>query len=403
MNKIQEKILSRLIEQYEKSLTFSGKNKVHQTFSVHIEKIFPKYADNAEYDFYKEVNEELDELERKNFISLQKEPSGKITRASLNDDDEILQAIYKNLKKIPRKTEQAKLLEILENTESVVEPVENTNPLQKYIESQKERIKQNKNVEYFSGDLEEFSDILKAAHAVLQNENEIFIRDFSIQLFGDSKRFEKIQNSVVSLISKYGGEDFVEKENLLSSFGIVKTPTYVCVKGNAVVFFVSEENSQKLDLSKFKGDIAFSTETLKEITSVKVNAKKIVTVENLTSFHDYKNKDDFVIYLGGFHNKTKREFIKKVYVENPEKKYLHFGDIDAGGFYILEHLKRKTGIDFKPMNMDIATLKKYSDFTKPLTKEDVHRLSLLQKNPEYEEVVSFMIEHNCKLEQEAEL
>lgn len=68
-----------------------------------------------------------------------------------------------------------------------------------------------------------------------------------------------------------------------------------------------------------------------------------------TSFHDYSAEDDFVVYLGGFHNKVKRDFLLYLYQWNPEKEYRHFGDIDAGGFYILEHLKKETGIPFRSL------------------------------------------------------
>lgn len=393
MSKIQAKILSKLVEQYEKSPTFLGKNKVRQTFFVQIEKLFPRYSDSAEYDFYKEVNAELDALSQKKFIFLKKNSSGNIEKAILNGEN--LAEIYAFLKRNPRKNEQIELIKTLESFSDAADSA-----LQKYIAEQKTRISQNKNVEYFSGDKQEFRDILKATDAVLRNDEEIFVRDFSIKLFGDSKRFEKIQRSVVSLLSKYG--EFDDKENLLASCSIVKTPTYLCIKGNAAVSLGNCEGEQKIDLSKIGGDIAFSTETLKEIASVRVFAERVVTIENLTAFHDYKGENDFAIYLGGFHNSAKREFLKKVYRQNRGKEYLHFGDIDAGGFYILEHLKRKTEIAFKPLNMDIATLEKYAAFAKPLTGEDRRRLSVLQKNPNYAEIVSYMLDHNCKLEQEAE-
>ena len=129
--------------------------------------------------------------------------------------------------------------------------------------------------------------------------------------------------------------------------------------------------------------------------------KRVVTVENLTSFHDYEGTDDFVIYLGGFHNKVKRDFLMFLYEQNDGKKYLHFGDIDAGGFYILEHLKAKTGIPFKTLYMDVETLVKYKSQTKRLTQNDRQRIkNLLAKTENYKDVLEYMLEQDCKLEQE---
>ena len=125
-----------------------------------------------------------------------------------------------------------------------------------------------------------------------------------------------------------------------------------------------------------------------------------MTVENLTSFHMADSKEVFLIYLGGFHNRIRREFIKKIHRQNPEIAFYHFGDIDAGGFYILEHLRRLTGVNFQPYHMDVVTLRKYQHYTKRLTENDQERLKRL-KDSEFAQVIDFMLEHNCKLEQEA--
>ncbi|MFA7139221.1 MAG: Wadjet anti-phage system protein JetD domain-containing protein, partial [Bacteroidales bacterium] len=122
--------------------------------------------------------------------------------------------------------------------------------------------------------------------------------------------------------------------------------------------------------------------------------------ENLTSFHTFNEPNMFTIYLGGYHNKIRREFIKKMYEKNPNISYLHFGDIDAGGFYILEHLRRETGVDFKPYKMDIETIKSYKGYTKKLTENDRIRLNRLLDS-KYSNVIEFMLENNCKLEQES--
>ena len=164
-------------------------------------------------------------------------------------------------------------------------------------------------------------------------------------------------------------------------------------------------------MSKINGDIALSTESLKSLKRIIIKASRVITIENLTSFHDYNASKDFVIYLGGFHNKTKRRFLMFLYEQNTNKEYRHFGDIDAGGFYILEHLKEKTKIPFKSIYMDIDVLKKYRNNTRELSKNDVKRINdvLLNLNylsekeelqEDYRNVLNYMLEHNCKLEQE---
>ena len=77
----------------------------------------------------------------------------------------------------------------------------------------------------------------------------------------------------------------------------------------------------------------------------------------------------------------------------------HYGDIDAGGFYILLHLRRKTGVDFAPYHMDRLTLQSNLEKTKKLTEYDRKRLNNLLGN-DFDEVIRFMLQNDCKLEQE---
>ena len=148
------------------------------------------------------------------------------------------------------------------------------------------------------------------------------------------------------------------------------------------------------------GDMAISSEMLKDVDAITVSGDVVITIENLTTFNAFKCENSFAIYLGGYHNTNRRNFIKKVYGQNQDKQYLHFGDIDAGGFYILRHLRDKTGIAFAPYCMDVKTLKTNLQYTKKLTDNDKKRLTALV-DTEFSDTVEFMLENNCKLEQEA--
>ena len=85
-NRIETKILNSLVDSFEKSKTFTGDNKNNQSFKIQISKLFPKYNDDAEYDFYKEVNTNLELLSRKGFIKYKAERSGKIKDVFLNQE-----------------------------------------------------------------------------------------------------------------------------------------------------------------------------------------------------------------------------------------------------------------------------------------------------------------------------
>jgi hypothetical protein len=326
-------------------------------------------------------------LEKTELVSVDWLRGGVAGSVSLNIRN--LDAAYKYIGRQPRKQIQERVLSILNEYQESACPL-----LSDFILAQKKRIELNQNVEYFNSDENDFENLIRAVDFIQKNEDEILIRNASLSLFRDSKQLETMVPTIESLMRKYG--DYEGCEDILAECNVVKTPTQVLVKGNAILNL----KGQILDLSKMDGDIGFSTKSLEDVLSVSVLGKRVVTIENLTSFYTYGNRDDFVIYLGGFHNSVKRDFVKKVFAENASKSYMHFGDIDAGGLYILRHLRNKTGIKFAPMNMDVETLKKYDSCVKSLTKEDLTRLKRLKENAEFGNLISYMLEHNCKLEQE---
>lgn len=418
MDRQQRKVLEHLLDSYERSRTFRGDNQVNQSFSVSVGKIFPKYNDDAEYDYFCQINESMEELCAGGLVTLAYWKKGVLKKITLNSDR--LDVCYEMLGRIPRRQEQEELVRIWDvfcqgdglcrRNES---GQEHLLPLVKYMTAQRLRIEKNLNVEYYNHDLEEYRELLLAVKAVLENQEEIFIRNLSMQLFHDSKRMEQLKHRIEALLYQYG--EYQERDCVLEECGIVHTPTYVMMKGNGSIRIgrngKTGTDGQEIDLSLLEGDIALSTESVKSLKAVTVMGKRVVTVENLTSFHDYPAEDDFVVYLGGFHNKVKRDFLLYLYQQNHGKEYRHFGDIDAGGFYILEHLKKATGIPFRSLYMDTKTLERYRGDRKPLTENDRKRLLKLkaelaermqhEETEDYGGVISYMLDENCKLEQEA--
>lgn len=398
MDKYSDKILNKLLDKYEESKSFIGANKVSQNFTIYPEKLFPKYKDDSDYDTFANINEAVETLERLDYITSAKLKNGIIKRITLNSQS--ISNIYHALGRKPKKEDHEWLLELFEKYLK-----KDSRILKRYIKVQMEKIRTNKNIEYYDGNHSDYRDIFKAIIFAEGNADELFIRDASIRLFGDSKHLEVISKKVQSLMYQYG--DYEEKDTVLEECGIVRTPTYVFIKGKAIISIAG----QTIDLSKINGDIALSTKTINELDYQHVLGTRIITIENLTSFHDYKVKDDFCIYLGGFHNQIKRKFIMEINEQNEDKEYYHFGDIDAGGYYIYEHLIEKTKIPFKTLNMGIETLQKHKDMWKKLTANDKVRLKKLQVHlvekekagrefEDYRSVIQYMLENDCKLEQE---
>ena len=386
ISKYEREIIDKLLDKYEKSKSFSGENKVTQKFSIKISSLFPKYADHSNYDIFNAVNEVIDILVRKQFIIAKENTANVYKDVVLNLGK--LEQVYDHIGRMQKKDIHKSVLELMENFKGRNEI------LSQYCEAQCERINSNKSIQFFNDDLLELENILIAVDGLMKVDTETFVRDFSVRIFKDSKVFDGLISKVVNLLYEYG--NFPEKEQVLGNLNIIKNPTYVNFKGAGSIII----KGQRINLANLSNDIAISSAMLSDINRIDVTGKAVITIENLTSFHTFHDEEMFVIYLGGYHNSVRREFIRKIHQQNPKVLFHHFGDIDAGGFYILEHLKNQTGVDFKPFKMDVETLKEYYTYSKKLTDND--RLRLLKlKDSQYNEVISFMLENNCKLEQEA--
>lgn len=381
-----DRLLNALLDKYESSKSFIGKNKVRQRFLIRVGDLFPEYLDHANYEAFQSVNDAVDLLARKKLVLAKIEKANVCKEIQLNPES--IEEAYRLLGRTAKR-------DVHETISSILTRYQDSNAiLHQYVLAQLDRLAQNKPVQYFNNDFTEFEQLLKAIDALGKVQNETFYRDFSMQVFRDSKVFDRISGKVANLLYEYG--EFAEKDQVLAELNLVKNPTYVHIKGAAKLIM----NSEKIDLSTLHGDIAFSSTMLDDIDCVEVTGREVMTVENLTSFHLVSCESRLIVYLGGFHNTVRRHLIKKIHQQNPDVAFYHFGDIDAGGFQILQHLRRQTGINFLPYKMDLGTLLKYQDSAKSLTENDRGRLFKL-RGQGFDEVIDYMLMRNLKLEQEA--
>ena len=221
-------------------------------------------------------------------------------------------------------------------------------------------------------------------------------------IYGDSKYLE--ENTLYSVcralrdsLGRPCGEDELEDE-ILEEYHITREKQKLCIKGDVVL----RTGGKELDLSAFKDGIEFFAGQLKDLEWIHVRVSAFLTVENYTSWLRLSAANRAVFYLGGYATRDQRDFLKTIYTCNPGLTFLHFGDIDAGGFYIHEHLCRVTGISFQMYRMSRAELQdpRFKSCLHPLTKQDRLRLGALETHTAYGEMAEYMLERDVKLEQE---
>ena len=351
------------IADYNDQLTLKG---LTGNRAIPIQNIFKNYNTNKiTFSELEEINQILQQLKNDNYlIKLDKEKLGdKYTNFTINYDK--VNEIYALLKREPASEKLKKCNAILDNYKSknkILDTIiiDKQNKLNNYAKSKGSILSEFNNTE-------KLDNIFKSLLYLLNNKIPIKYREFSQQMYNDSKAFEKIyEKPLKTIIETYLPELYLDSENnddidnIFSEFYLFKNPVDIKFKGKIRIF----TNNDCLDISCFKNGISISSEDIDKIEKIEITGRALYTIENKTSYYSFQEENSAILYLAGFHNHTKTELLKKIYFWNPNIKYFHFGDIDAGGFYIYYHLLKTTDIPFEMFNMGIEQLELYKNNTK---------------------------------------
>nr|WP_296441242.1 Wadjet anti-phage system protein JetD domain-containing protein [uncultured Acetatifactor sp.] len=393
LSKWQKAALEKLVDQYERSKTYRGENQVFQTFAIGPQKVFSSYdSDYTNVDDVHDFENQMKELEQKGLLFIKWEEH---EIQNLMANQQKWKDIYEILERRELRhleEEQIRLYKSYLGCHAVLEG---------FCQEQIERLEEGKRAKF---ELSEAEKILKLCKFILENREEVLERELSIAVLRDSKLWKKYRSKVCRVLKDYGnldalliGVDNEESEKvILGEYHIVSNPSYIYFKGNAELLF---ENGERLKINS-NMPVAFTEKTVEYMKSIKILSKKVVTVENLTSFNRLEKEDSFYIFLSGYHNQLKQYLLRRIYEENKMGEWYHFGDIDPDGFYIMEHLKRGTGIPFEALNMNLLYLRKYDAYTKPMEENDIRKAKSLLNQDKYSEVMEYMLQERKKLEQE---
>ncbi len=399
LNNRQKQILERLLRKYESSKTYKGENTVRQSFSISPTDVYQNYDNDFEdpnsiVDFEKELK--ILESEKLVVIEIKNRHVVKITA---NTIDDIWPKIRNILGVKERKLQQQEELDFYKSFLS------KNCIIADFCKAQISRIETDKKASYSLG---ESANIIKILDYILSDHSEILERELSIEILHDSKIWEKSYRMKVCKILHESGQfceitDGLEDakeiyDTILENLNVYKNPSYIYFKGNAKIKFA---DGRIINVAQNKALALPSTE-VSAIDEIDILNKSVMTVENLTSFNRVRGTNVFFLYLSGYHNSVKQILLKKIFDQNQHKNvsYYHFGDIDPDGFYILENLRKKTGIDFKPYCMDVENLEKYRNYAKPFESNDFKKAESLIALEKYVDIATYMLNNKVKLEQE---
>lgn len=385
-------ILDEFLRIYERRGLFIKIQDTSRIVQIVPEKMFKEYADQYNHESYRDINVAIEKIVQERNAEAVRDATGKYTKVKLNLSR--IEEVYRITKRLPIPL----MCEKMRNTILGIMP-QGKGLLTDFCEQQLILINDYKKLPYEIGyDNERLEKVVITLKAILNLRQETYIRNFSTALNNDSKEFQKNMRKTIQNILYDYTDTVVEKERILEMYNLFDNPTYVMIKGNAIIEF----KTTRIILPELSGGIAFPNSALESIRRCEVCADKVITVENLTTFHDTDEADGVIIYLGGFHNASKQKLLELIFLQNKEKLYFHKGDLDVYGFAILENLRGKTGIPFEPLEMDIETLSKFyhCGLYKNLT--DADRKAMKSKKLEkYKNIFEYMIQYDCKVEQES--
>ena len=419
--KDEEKLLTLLAEKYRASKKDMGTSKTARGTFVSPKAIYPAYGKNsADPALMDSVNETIRHAAGMGFVTFDEVPfSNEIRRVRLVDQEiERVEAyLAGHYGYEPKASKRNRAEQLIQRYGRL--------PDAPAARAECQRLQHELDMGKIPAGLDEEEDLLKALCFVETNDRFLFLREASMEIYGDSKYLEEKMlislcrhlmsiNTDISQPDQFDVPASMFQDEILERYHIfrerqklrLKGPLSICMSGKWV------------DLEPFSQGIEFSSDDLPFIEDMKSSADSVMTIENKVSFERMPSDPNgsassrILLYLGGYCTRYQRDFIRMLHAYMPQLTFEHFGDIDAGGLYIHDHLCRVTGLDFELFHMSVRDLTNpsYQPYLKPLTAQDRIRLTSLKDHilsseegsrlRQYDPLVQTMLAAGVKLEQE---
>ncbi len=405
------RLLNLLLDKYELSQSFATGQPSKQRPQLSLSKspFWNEYTD--EMDFRKRIwiNEAASELERLGLVELcwaRFRTGEQLERIFLQWSD--LEEAYRVAGRMPKRDKLERLRHIL--TPLSRHPWE---WVRAWSEQAEVSLAEGKTFHLEVDDPEGYKDLVCVLLELPKLERAVPIRLLSQKLFKDSKHMERnVQRRLLSLAKQASGEDRETEEEWLDFLGVAKNPQLVLVSGP---LSFRTTNSQRIDIGVFAGGVGLSDKTVEEMHKVETVATRIVTIENLATYHLWLEHTselrdrELVLYTGGFPLRSLQTFLRKIAEHlalEPEKniEIYHWGDIDLGGIRIFEFLRKQFFSTLKPMLMDEETLLRYESRAASIGDEYAGKLEEALKDTRlihWSSVLQTMLDRRIRLEQES--
>lgn len=403
------KLLHLLLDKFEKSSLYKGAPRNNRRVWLHFNRRnLPRYFDDSTARHKESINEGAMLLEERGLVEIvweRFEEGNLINKLALNHHR--LQEAYDFLGRRPREARESEVAGLARRYARGAAPW-----AADFLGWVAERADSGESVARYLdiGDTRRVAMLFKVVREASLLKEETPRRVFSQRVLGSTKAFDKVKRAVARAAVDFNADlrraGVEGPDEILAELGIVDNPQHIFISGD-LKFTVADK---LIDVSYFHPDLGIATEMVSRMQIVAAPVDYIVTIENLTAFYSFikdGRKNCLVVYLGGYHNSHRRNFLLKIrdfFIRKGRTvSFFHWGDIDYGGFTIFTHLRDNCLPELQPLAMDIDTLEKYKKFCLPFNKEyakKLHRLLQDEKYRVFHPVIRHMLQNCVRLEQE---
>lgn len=354
----QKHILNLLLDRYERSRHLRAPGESARGVFLRLDReTLPEYWDEVRFQRRPEINSAVQELVARGLVSVRHSPysAAEIERVDLNLAQ--IAAAYAAAGRVSRRTLELHLADGARGwAERWAEPADWRHRFAAAVASAAgagARLPAGLRAAE-PGVLEELCRLLEVLGPT-GLAAEAPQRVLSQRTLGNSKRLEELKPRLLSCLREFWPGPLPEEDReALGELGIVENPQYVYLAGPVRL--------DSLDLGAANSAVGLPTAFLERCTVAGLAADRVITVENLTSFHQVAAAlppRTLAVYLGGYHNRARRDLLLKL-AGAGVAEFRHWGDIDLGGFRIFVHLAERTGLGLQPLLMDLQTYRAHA-------------------------------------------
>ena len=402
-------ILHALLNSYERRYTARSDNTAHQAMRCDLQALsLPGYFSQIDPAPRQITNEQLSALEHWDWVKLAWLPgeAGHLLAAVTLVPDHAAE-VFVWLKRTPQAEQRARLIDLL-----LAERFRFGDWRLGAVQHTIEQLKTDRSPAPFSLDDFEFNqDLLTALAALNTVREETPYRVFSVRIFNDSKRFDRLSSGLCTLARRQqiAWHDW-SNDDILRELNLTANPTHLYLHGP---WRLIDDVGQIMTLGEFEPSVGLAASQAQHVQQAWVETDRVICVENVTTFYELIRHHNLAkaaqpsqgslaaICLWGNPAPACRHLLRCLPSEIP----LHvWADIDYGGLSILAQLREQVNARAQPCRMDIETLETYAAWARPLTANDVRNLSRLLRSPALSDMhplIEHMLRRELKLEQEA--